>query len=51
MEENLILGMTFTKVGIVPQRNDYERSPEAIYQLRVKPNTQVDLRLDSRLLI
>ena len=30
-----------------PQRNDYERSPEAIYQLRVKPNTQVDLRLDS----
>ena len=30
-----------------PQRNDYEDSPEAIYRLRVKPNTQVDLRLDS----
>ena len=30
-----------------PQRNDYEESPEAIYQLRVKPNTQVDMRLDS----
>jgi hypothetical protein len=30
-----------------PQRNDYEDSPEAIYQLRVPPNTKVDLRLDS----
>lgn len=30
-----------------PQRNNYEKSPEAIYQLRVAPNTQVDMRLDS----
>jgi len=30
-----------------PQRNDYEESPEAIYQLRVPPNTLVDMRLDS----
>ena len=30
-----------------PQRNDYEDSPEAIYQLKVKPNTSVYLRLDS----
>lgn len=30
-----------------PQRNNYENSPEAVYQLRVPPNTQVDMRLDS----
>ena len=37
----------YQKGFCTPQRNNYENSPEAIYQLRVKPNTQVDLRLDS----
>ena len=37
----------YQKGWCTPQRNDYEDSPEAIYQLRVPPNTQVDLRLDS----
>ena len=37
----------YQKGFCTPQRNNYENSPEAIYQLRIKPNTQVDLRLDS----
>lgn len=37
----------YQKGFCTPQRNNYENAPEAIYQLRVKPNTQVDLRLDS----
>jgi len=30
-----------------PQRNDYELSPEAIYQLRLQPNVKAVIRLDS----
>jgi hypothetical protein len=30
-----------------PQRNDYERSPEAIYKLRLDPNVKAVIRLDS----
>ena len=37
----------YQKGYCTPQRNDYEESPEAIYQLHVEPNTQVDLRLDA----
>ena len=37
----------YQKGFCTPQRNNYEHSPEAIYQLRVEPNIQVDLRLDS----
>lgn len=37
----------YQKGHFTPQRNDYEDSPEAIYQLKVEENTKVTMRLDS----
>ena len=37
----------FQRAACTPQRNDYERSPEAIYKLRLDGNVKAVIRLDS----
>lgn len=37
----------YQKGHFTPQRNDYEDSPEAVYQLRVPANQEAFIRLDS----
>ena len=37
----------YTQGTFTPQHNDYELSPEAIYQLKLDPNVKADIRMDS----